>query len=82
MSRTFRVRHLGVRVSRTITRVVGDLTDPEFRRERATKAGRASHSIDTLVRRVVDRAGELTPEHAAILRSVLPSVPGADSGTG
>jgi hypothetical protein len=65
-------------MSRTITRTVGDLTDPDFRRERASKAGQASHSIDTLVRRVVDRAAELTPEHAAILRPLLPD---ADDGS-
>jgi len=65
-------------VSRTITRIVGDLTDPEFRRERAIKAARAANSIDTLVRRIVNHADELTPEHAAILRPLLPD---ADEGS-
>lgn len=62
-------------MSRTITRIVGDLTDPEFRRERATKAAYAANSIDTLVRRIAARAGELTPEHTAILGPLLPPVP-------
>ena len=64
--------------TRIITREVGDLTDPDFRRERATKAGRAAHSIDTLVRRIVNHADELTAEHAAILRPLLPE---ADDGS-
>jgi hypothetical protein len=67
-------------MSRTITRTVGDLTDPEFRRERAAKAARAAHHIDVLVRRVAARADELTPQHAAILRPLLPAVEsGADA---
>lgn len=62
-------------MSRTITRTVGDLTDPDFRRERASKAGRASHSVDSHVRAIAARAGELTPEHTAILGPLLPPVP-------
>lgn len=63
-------------MSRTVTRIVGDLTDPEFRRERASKAARAANSIDTLVRRIVNHADELTAEHAAILRPLLPDADG------
>lgn len=62
-------------MSRTIIRVVGDLSDPEFRRERAIKAARASHSIDAHIRAIVNRSAELTAEHAAILRLLLAPVP-------
>jgi hypothetical protein len=64
-------------MSRTITRTIGDLTDPEFRRERASKAGRVSHSIDAYIRAIVKRADELTPEHAAVLRPLLPDEDGS-----
>jgi hypothetical protein len=64
-------------LSRPVPRIVGDLTDPEFRRERASNAARAAHSIDTLVRRIVNRADELTLEHAAILRPLLPDADGS-----
>ena len=69
-------------MSRTITRVVGDLTDPEFRRERASKAATAANSIDTLVRRVARHADQLTAEHAAILRPLLPPVPAESDADG
>lgn len=62
-------------MSRTITRTVGDVTDPEFRHERATKAALAAHSVDVYVRRLAARADELTPEHTAILGPLLPPVP-------
>ncbi len=62
-------------MSRTITRTVGDLTDPEFRRERASKAARARNSIDAHIRAIAASAAELTAEHAAILRPLLPPVP-------
>jgi hypothetical protein len=65
-------------VSRVVTRTVGDVTDPEFRRERARVGARAAHTIDAYVRRVVARADQLTPEHTAILLPLLPPVPAAD----
>jgi hypothetical protein len=69
-------------LSRTITRTVGDLTDPDFRRERASKAGRASHSVDSHVRAIAARAAELTPQHTAILRPLLPPVPAEPDADG
>lgn len=44
---------------------------PAQLRARASKAAHASHSIDSLVRRIVDRAPELTPEQAAKLRTLF-----------
>jgi hypothetical protein len=69
-------------VSRTVTRIVGDLTDPDFRHERASKAARAANSIDTLVRRIARHADELTAEHAAVLRPLLPPVPAESDADG
>jgi hypothetical protein len=69
-------------MSRTVTRTVGDITDPEFRRERAAKAAGAAHSIDSYVRRIVAHADELTPEHSAILGPLLPPVPAKADANG
>jgi hypothetical protein len=44
---------------------------PEQRRERARKAGAASHSLDRFVNAIVNRAPELTPEQIAKLRPIL-----------
>jgi hypothetical protein len=75
------MRHLeGLLMYRTVTRTVGDLTDPEFRRERASKAARASHSIDAHVRAIAAGADQLTAEHTAILRPLLPPVPADGQG--
>ena len=50
----------------------GKLADPEWRRERARKAGKASVSLDAYIGAVVRRAGKLTPEQIARLRALLP----------
>jgi hypothetical protein len=38
----------------------GKLADPEFRRQRAARASAAAHTLDVYIKRVVDRAPELT----------------------
>ena len=53
----------------------GKILDPEFTRERASKAAKAQHSLDAYVNRIVRDAPDLTPEHAEQLRSILPPVP-------
>lgn len=55
----------------------GATKDPEFRRERARKASRAAHSVETLVATLVRRAPELTENSRAQLRALL-----ADSSGG
>lgn len=47
--------------------ITGSISDPDFRRERARIAGKASHSLDRVVDRVVKRADELTDEQRAKL---------------
>ena len=47
--------------------ITGSITDPDFRRERARIAGKASHSLDRIVDRVVKRADELTDDQRAKL---------------
>ncbi len=47
------------------------LADPEFRRERARKAGTSRTTVAYLVARVVERATELTDEHRAELSRAL-----------
>lgn len=49
----------------------GKLADPEWRKARAIKASRAAHSLDTHVRRVVERAPDLSPEQLDRLRAIL-----------
>jgi hypothetical protein len=49
----------------------GKLADPDWRRERARRAGQAAHSLDHYVRKVVDRAPELTPEQRDKLAAIL-----------
>jgi hypothetical protein len=60
-------------VPRTKTERIGPLSDPAVRRERARRAGLASHSLDCYVRKLVARAPELTNEQrdklALLLRS-------------
>jgi hypothetical protein len=60
-----------------MTRSTGKFADPEWRRKRASKAGKARHSLDAYVRSIVDRAPELTAEQRAKL-AVLLQVPGGD----
>ena len=45
--------------------------DPQVAHERARKAGRASHSLDSYIKRIVDRAPELTAEQRDRLASLL-----------
>lgn len=52
----------------------GKLADPEWRRERARKAGLVAHNLDRYVERVVARAPELTPEQLDRLRGLFRSV--------
>jgi putative ubiquitin-RnfH superfamily antitoxin RatB of RatAB toxin-antitoxin module len=47
------------------------LADPEWRRERARKAGASRTTISYLVARVAERAAELTDEHRAELSRAL-----------
>lgn len=49
----------------------GKLADPEARRERARKAARARHSLDTYIKQIVDRAPELTAEQRDRLAAIL-----------
>jgi hypothetical protein len=49
----------------------GKLADPKFRRDRASKAGRASQSLDSYIGRIVDRAPELTPAQRDKLATLL-----------
>ena len=49
----------------------GKLADPAFRAERASKAARASHSLDAHIRAVADRAPELTPAQRERLALLL-----------
>ena len=51
----------------------GKLRDPEWRRERARKAGLAGSSLDSYISAVVRRAGKLTPEQIERLRALLPA---------
>ncbi len=56
----------------------GSSSDPEFRRARARLAVAASNSLDSRIRSIVRRAGELTPEQIETLRSLLPEPTGGD----
>lgn len=47
------------------------LDDPAWRQERARKASRASHSVETLVATLVRRAPELSDSHRSQLRALL-----------
>lgn len=60
----------------------GKLADPEFRAQRARKAGAASHGLSAHVRAVVRNAGRLTPEDAELLRSLLPAPGRGRTGDG
>lgn len=54
-----------------MTKSTGVQADPQFRRERASKGGKAKHSLDAYVRAVVARAPELTAEHRGQLAELL-----------
>lgn len=45
--------------------------DPEYRRARSRKAGAEAHSSDTLIRRLVERAPELTEDQRSKLAALL-----------
>lgn len=47
------------------------------RRANAAKGAQARESLDRYVQKIVDRAGELTPEHVDRLRSLLTPAGGA-----
>jgi hypothetical protein len=54
--------------------------DPQVAHERATKAAYASHSLDSYIKRIVDRAPELTAEQRDRLASLLrPTTSGGPS---
>jgi hypothetical protein len=44
---------------------------PEQRKERARKAGKAAHSLDAILDRIVARAPELTAEQRAKLGAIV-----------
>lgn len=54
--------------------------DPQWLSERGRKGAATTNGIDSLVRRVVAKAGELTDEHVAELRRLLPPGRGEVSG--
>jgi len=54
--------------------ITGSTKDPEFRHRRAVIAGRASHTVDALITKLVNRADELTPDHVERIRAALPPV--------
>lgn len=47
---------------------------------RSRKGAAATNSVDNYVKRIVERAGELTPEHVEKLRALLPPVPRDEGG--
>lgn len=49
----------------------GKLADPEWRKERARKGGRARHTLDIYIASLVERAPELTDEQKDKLRDLL-----------
>jgi hypothetical protein len=51
--------------------------DPDFTRERARKAGKASHSVDASIRRLVAAAPDLTAEQRDRLAALVHAVPAA-----
>jgi hypothetical protein len=50
------------------------LNDAEARSEQARKAGRAAHSTDSYIDRIVERAPTLTADQVERLRGLLPAV--------
>lgn len=58
----------------TQTPLRGSITDPEFRTERARRAGRVSQSAAGLITRFVNAIPTLTPEQIETVRRALPPV--------
>lgn len=54
-----------------MTKSTGIAANPEYRRERAAKAGKAGHTVDAYVKQVLARAPELTEAHRQQLREML-----------
>ena len=54
-----------------MTKSIGVLADPQWRRERAKKASAASHSVSAAVRRIVENPSELTDDERALLTDLL-----------
>jgi hypothetical protein len=63
----------------TVEKLRGSEDDAEFRRERARRAARASHSTDAVVRRFVRRIPDLTPEQIETVRRALARPIGVDA---
>ena len=53
------------------------IEDPDWRRERARAAGKASQALDAYITRIVNRAPELTDDQRARLRALLRPEAGA-----
>ena len=51
---------------------IGPLTDPDVRRERATRAGRSRTGVDYFIRKLVESRPALSAEQAEELRALLP----------
>jgi hypothetical protein len=62
--------------------LTGKLADPQFRRARASKAARASHSVDAHIRALVDAWPPLTPQQRETLRLILHPGEAPAAGTG
>jgi hypothetical protein len=58
----------------------GKLADPNFRRERARKAGLARHGVDAQIRALTASAPQLTADQVEALRRLLPPVDEDDLG--
>jgi hypothetical protein len=52
--------------------VTGSVTDPEFRRRRASHAAQARTSLDHHLAKVIEAAPSLTAEQVERLRALLP----------
>lgn len=61
-------------MSQEATKFGGTNADPDFRRERARRAGVAAQSVDTYVRGLIRRQHLLTVEHARQLRELADAV--------
>lgn len=60
----------------------GATQNPEWRKERAKKASRAAHSVETLVATLVRRAPELNEGTRSQLRALLASTDGGQRTDG
>jgi len=59
---------------------VGKLADPEFRTQRARRAGKASQTAAAHITRFLAKLPELTPEQIETIRRALPPVKGGPGG--